>query len=174
MMKIFKNLKLLNNSRSSRSTYGSDSNRVYFELPSIEILYRRDAFPWHLQAIVQFDFDVKKIKKLQMEIELQMQIGQEISRMLDCEALKYIKVGSYIKNGAIIHDFYLDCCLNQPNLRSTKILTGIMCYRNVSFDINLDKKWKNSRPYFNLFGCDNVESLFEKLLNLNSPYALVN
>ncbi|MBO0324144.1 hypothetical protein J0X14_17675 [Muricauda sp. CAU 1633] len=170
----FKNLTKAMDSLSGQTHNGPCNKSVYFELPSVEILYSKEGYPWHMQAVVEFEFDKNKIERLQAEIELQLQIGHEISRVLDHEAVKYIKVGSYIKNGTIVHDFYLDRCLRQPTPRSTNILMGIAGYRSVSFSMNQDKNWKSANSYFSIFGCDGMEPLYQKLLDLNISFALAN
>lgn len=172
-MKLNKNLNKANEADSQDALKELNPRRVYFELPSIEIFYCKKDYPWHLQTVVEFDFDQEKIENLQKEIKLQLQIGQEIARILNLEGLKHIKAGAYIRKGTIVHDFYVDRHLKKPTLRSTAILMGIVGYRSVSFDLVLDKEWENAKPYFDLFGCDNLELLKEKLLKLDSPLSVV-
>ena len=163
-MKLHRNLRRENNAHQGDRLKESKPNRVFFEFPSIEIFYsKKDCYPWHLQTAVEFDFDRSKIENLQEEIKLQVQTGQEIARILNHEGLKYIKAGAYIKKNTIVHDFYLDRCLKKPSLKSTTILMGIVGYRSVSFDLNMDGEWKNAQPYYAIFGYDNMELLEKNL-----------
>lgn len=164
-MKFRNTVKMDKSTCSMLTKVGTGQGKVYLEFPNLDILDKKQNYAWHFQAFVELRFDCEAPEKLKQELDIQTQIGQELSMVFNHEATKSVKVGSYIHNATVVHDFYLEKSVGELSARSVNALMMVMSHRGFYFEINEDIDWEGSQHYFKILENKN-------LLDLSTPYPM--
>lgn len=83
-----------------------NESRIYLDLPQKELRYVKSMYSWHFQISVKSNFLLKDFASFQRELEFHMEVERDINEIIE-SAGEYVKIGSYVLEGRVVHDWYL-------------------------------------------------------------------